>query len=278
MALQTSGPISLNDIHVEAGGTTGTLASINDADIRGLISKTAGTTMSFSEWYGASSLITLAAQSSNTTSTTTGTTVTLPASTTGDIAIATIMASCSVQQFTGSSITVNTPSGWTAVTSSQFYREGPFTKGEYYMVYGVLVCYKVLSAGETSFTNGAVVGQQLSNVSYSTHVQVYRPSASVSSVTANDVSTASSNTINCSAASSSVIMFGATIDQLTVTHSWGSGPTYNAEIYDTTEYWGAKVRASSHFQSTASPSDVTWSSTTSDSTRVKYVSGYLEVS
>ena len=55
MPLQTSGPISLNEIHVEAGGTTGTTASINDADIRGLISKASGVTMSFSEWYGASS-------------------------------------------------------------------------------------------------------------------------------------------------------------------------------------------------------------------------------
>lgn len=55
MALQTSGPISLNDIHIEAGGTTGTQASTNDADIRGLISRASGTTMSFSDWYGASS-------------------------------------------------------------------------------------------------------------------------------------------------------------------------------------------------------------------------------
>lgn len=54
MALQTSGAISLNDIHVEAGGTTGTQASINDADIIGLISKSSGAQMSFSEWYGAS--------------------------------------------------------------------------------------------------------------------------------------------------------------------------------------------------------------------------------
>lgn len=54
MPLQTSGAISLNDIHVEAGGTSGTQASINDADIRALISKASGTTMSFSEWYGAS--------------------------------------------------------------------------------------------------------------------------------------------------------------------------------------------------------------------------------
>jgi hypothetical protein len=54
MPLQTSGAISLNDIHVEAGGTSGTQASINDTDIRGLIYKAGGTTMSFSEWYGAS--------------------------------------------------------------------------------------------------------------------------------------------------------------------------------------------------------------------------------
>ena len=57
MALQTSGAISLNDIHVEAGGTTGTQASINDADIRGLISKGSGVQMSFNEWYGASNIV-----------------------------------------------------------------------------------------------------------------------------------------------------------------------------------------------------------------------------
>lgn len=54
MALPTSGPLSLNQIHIEAGGTSGTTASINDADIRALIGKASGTTMSFSEWYGAS--------------------------------------------------------------------------------------------------------------------------------------------------------------------------------------------------------------------------------
>jgi hypothetical protein len=53
VALQYNGAISLNDIHVEAGGSTGTQASINDADIRALIGKASGATMSFSEWYGA---------------------------------------------------------------------------------------------------------------------------------------------------------------------------------------------------------------------------------
>ena len=54
MALQTSGAISLNEIHIEAGGSSGSTASLNDADIRGLISKSSGATMSFNEWYGAS--------------------------------------------------------------------------------------------------------------------------------------------------------------------------------------------------------------------------------
>ena len=55
MALQTSGQISLNDIHVEAGGTTLTEASINDSDIRGMIDKAAGAQNAINEYYGASS-------------------------------------------------------------------------------------------------------------------------------------------------------------------------------------------------------------------------------
>lgn len=55
MALQTSGQISLNDIHVEAGGTSGSACTLNDTDIRGLISAGSGTAMDFADWYGASS-------------------------------------------------------------------------------------------------------------------------------------------------------------------------------------------------------------------------------
>ena len=56
MALTTAyNPLTLNAIHVEAGGSSGTQASINDADIRALIGKAAGVQMAFSEWYGASS-------------------------------------------------------------------------------------------------------------------------------------------------------------------------------------------------------------------------------
>lgn len=57
MPLDSSGAISLNEIHVEAGGTSGTECSLNDSDIRALISKSAGATMSFNEWYGASASI-----------------------------------------------------------------------------------------------------------------------------------------------------------------------------------------------------------------------------
>lgn len=57
MALPTSGALSLNQMHVEAGGASGTTASLNDADIRGLISKGSGATMSFNEWHGASSSV-----------------------------------------------------------------------------------------------------------------------------------------------------------------------------------------------------------------------------
>lgn len=56
MPLQSSGAISLNEIHIEAGGSTGTTATINDADIRALIDKSSGATMSFNEWYGASAV------------------------------------------------------------------------------------------------------------------------------------------------------------------------------------------------------------------------------
>ncbi len=55
MALPSSGALSLNQMHVEAGGSSGTQVGLNDADIRGLISKSSASTMSFNEWYGASS-------------------------------------------------------------------------------------------------------------------------------------------------------------------------------------------------------------------------------
>ena len=54
MALPSSGSLSLNQMHIEVGGTSGTQCSLNDSDIRGLIGKGSGSAMSFNEWYGAS--------------------------------------------------------------------------------------------------------------------------------------------------------------------------------------------------------------------------------
>ena len=63
MALATSGALTLDQIHVEAGGTTGTACSLNDSDIRGLtaasgrtINSTLGTNIDFADFYGASSV------------------------------------------------------------------------------------------------------------------------------------------------------------------------------------------------------------------------------
>ena len=59
MALTSSGQIDLNAMHVEAGGTTGTECTLNDADIRDMIDKASGAQMGFNEWYGASSVVIL---------------------------------------------------------------------------------------------------------------------------------------------------------------------------------------------------------------------------
>ena len=61
MAVPSSGAISLNDFHVEAGGSSGTQAGINDSDIRALIGKGSGVQMGFNEWYGASATVTYSA-------------------------------------------------------------------------------------------------------------------------------------------------------------------------------------------------------------------------
>ena len=56
MAVTSSGEITLNEIHVEAGGTTATQGALNDADIRGLIGKASGAQNAMNEYYGASSV------------------------------------------------------------------------------------------------------------------------------------------------------------------------------------------------------------------------------
>ena len=56
MALQTSGAISINEIHIEAGGSSGTECNISDSDIRGLINKVSGS-IGFDEFYGAAAYV-----------------------------------------------------------------------------------------------------------------------------------------------------------------------------------------------------------------------------
>ena len=56
--LQTSGAISLNDIHVKSGGTSGTTSSLNTSGVRGLnspgnINATLSTSIGFADFYGA---------------------------------------------------------------------------------------------------------------------------------------------------------------------------------------------------------------------------------
>jgi hypothetical protein len=51
MATPSSGAISLNEMHVEAGGSSGTTCSINDADIRLIADKSSGATASWNDYY-----------------------------------------------------------------------------------------------------------------------------------------------------------------------------------------------------------------------------------
>ena len=51
MATPSSGAISLNEMHVEAGGSSGTTCSINDADIRLIANESSGATVSWNDYY-----------------------------------------------------------------------------------------------------------------------------------------------------------------------------------------------------------------------------------
>jgi len=60
MTLATSGNLTLNQIHIEAGGSSGTACTINDSDIRGLqagagqtINSSSGTAIEIGDFYGA---------------------------------------------------------------------------------------------------------------------------------------------------------------------------------------------------------------------------------
>lgn len=54
MTLPSSGAISLNQIHVEAGGSSGSQAAMNDSDIRDMIGKGSTSQNSFNDYYAVS--------------------------------------------------------------------------------------------------------------------------------------------------------------------------------------------------------------------------------
>lgn len=54
MTLPSSGQITINQIHVEAGGSSGSQAALNDADIRAIIGKGSTSQNAFNEYYGVS--------------------------------------------------------------------------------------------------------------------------------------------------------------------------------------------------------------------------------
>jgi len=65
MAITGSGQVSLNDLHIEVGGSSGTECSFNDVDIRGLIDRGSGAQMAMNEWYGAANAYSFTAPTGN---------------------------------------------------------------------------------------------------------------------------------------------------------------------------------------------------------------------
>tara|TARA_B100000035_G_C21024982_1_gene565780 strand:- start:1909 stop:2637 length:729 start_codon:yes stop_codon:yes gene_type:complete len=52
MGITSSGEVSLNDLHVEAGGTSGTTCSFNDTDIRDILEVSSGASHNLGQYYG----------------------------------------------------------------------------------------------------------------------------------------------------------------------------------------------------------------------------------
>lgn len=67
MALPSSGAISLNEIHIEAGGSSGSQVSLNDSDVRDIKELSSGASSSFSNFYGAKAPFTITLTSGGTT-------------------------------------------------------------------------------------------------------------------------------------------------------------------------------------------------------------------
>jgi hypothetical protein len=162
-----------------------------------------------------------------------------------------------------------TPTGFTSIATATADAFTSNKGGTTYYYHRMRTCYKVLTAGDTSITSTTGYSSNMMSV------EVYRPSAAITTVAAQDVATTSSNTINCSASSVATIAFGASGRYYTgvPTHTWGAGPTVNQAL--------TYLRAGSYVQG-ASPSNVTWSSNSYfvgyQEYRTIFTSGYLEIS
>ena len=65
MTTPASGAISLNQLHTEAGGTSGTQVSINDADVRRLKDGSSGASSSFNSFYSKTRYVVTCAAGTN---------------------------------------------------------------------------------------------------------------------------------------------------------------------------------------------------------------------
>lgn len=65
MTTPASGAISLNQLHTEAGGTSGAQVSINDADVRRLKDGSSGASSAFNSFYSKTRYVVTAATGSN---------------------------------------------------------------------------------------------------------------------------------------------------------------------------------------------------------------------
>ena len=52
MTIPSSGAISLNQLHIEAGGSSGSQVSMNDTDVRDMVLAASSTQNSFNTYYG----------------------------------------------------------------------------------------------------------------------------------------------------------------------------------------------------------------------------------
>jgi len=178
MPLQQSGLITLDDLHVEAGGTSGTLCSLNDPDIRSIIGASDSANQTIQQYYGASS-ITLAYDSTATVDLTgfqTSGTISLIGVTVGDILVLQIMTS----QMNGTSSSyIPTVSGtWNTATSTT----ANWTSGN--NLFSRILYRRVDSTSENSYTiqNGD------SYPGYVAYI-LHRFTAGATSATVNDVET-----------------------------------------------------------------------------------------